>query len=111
MLLTQVQAEFSHKVKPKLPQQFASAEKNGVPFAVVLGEDEMKEGKVKIKEMGLPEGHAEKNGVDVELTKLVEEIKRRVSAKSAGKEGGLGVLVEDMAGAVLDGVKQSSTKK
>lgn len=106
-----MQAEFSHKVKPKLPQQFASAEKNGVPFAVVLGEDEMKEGKVKIKEMGLPEGHAEKNGVDVELTKLVEEIKRRISAKSAGKEGGLGVLVEDMAGAMLDGVKQNSTKK
>lgn len=54
--------------------------------------------------MGLPEGHAEKNGVDVELTKLVEEIKRRISAKSAG-EVGLGALVEDVAGVVLDGVK------
>lgn len=105
MLLTQAQAEFSHKVKPKLPQQFASAEKNSVPFAIVLGEDEMKEGKVKIKEMGLPEGHAEKNGVDVELTELVKEIKRRISAKSVGENVGLGALAEDVAGVVLDGVK------
>lgn len=89
-------------MKPKLPQQFASAEKNGVPFAVVLGEDEIKEGKVKIKEMGLPEGHAEKNGVDVELAELVEEIKKRISAKKAGE---LGALVEDVAKVVLDGVK------
>lgn len=106
-----MQAEFSHKVKPKLPQQFASAEKNGVPFAVVLGEDEMKEGKVKIKEMGLPEGHAEKNGVDVELTELVKEIRRRISAKKAGEQGELGALVQDVAEVVLDGVKQDPTKK
>lgn len=95
-------------MKPKLPQQFASAEKNGVPFAVVLGEDEMKEGKVKIKEMGLPEGHAEKNGVDVELAKLVEEIKRRISAKNTRE---LGALVEDVAKVVLDDVKQDPTKE
>lgn len=103
-----MQAEFSHKVKPKLPQQFASAEKNGVPFAVVLGEDEMKEGKVKIKEMGLPEGHAEKNGVDVELAKLVEEIKWRISAKNTRE---LGALVEDAAKVALDDVKQDPTKE
>ena len=33
------------------------AEKNGVPFAVIIGEDELAQGVVKIKEMGLPEGH------------------------------------------------------
>lgn len=98
-------------MKPKLPQQFASAEKNGVPFAVVLGEDELKEGKVKIKEMGLPEGHPEKNGVDVELTKLVEEIKKRIAAKKETDEGELGELVEDVAKVVLDGSKQNPTKE
>ena len=47
---------FSWKVKPKLPQQFKAAEVNGVPFAVILGDDELAEGKCKIKEMGLEEG-------------------------------------------------------
>ena len=35
-----IKAEYLYKVKPKLPAQFAGAEKNGVPYAVVLGEDE-----------------------------------------------------------------------
>lgn len=88
-------------MKPKLDKQFSSAEKNGVPFAVVLGEDEMKEGKVKVKELGLPEGHPEKNGVDVELGRLVEEIKRRIEEKRE-----MGGVVEGVEGVVLEGVKE-----
>ncbi|CAZ79396.1 unnamed protein product [Tuber melanosporum] len=83
-----VKAEFMYKNKPKLPHQFAGAEKNGVPFAVVLGEDELKEGKVKIKEMGLPEGHPEKNGVDINMDGLVAQIRKRL----AKKEGGAGAV-------------------
>ncbi|KAG0123300.1 hypothetical protein HOY82DRAFT_582249 [Tuber indicum] len=83
-----VKAEFMYKNKPKLPHQFAGAEKNGVPFAVVLGEDELKEGKVKIKEMGLPEGHPEKNGVDINMDDLVAQIRKRL----AKKEGGAGAV-------------------
>ncbi|KAF2716735.1 histidyl-tRNA synthetase [Polychaeton citri CBS 116435] len=73
-----IKAEFLWKVKPKLPQQFKAAEANGVPFAVVLGEDELAKGTCKIKEMGLPEGHPEKEGVVVEMSKLVEEVKQRL---------------------------------
>lgn len=51
---------------------------NGVPFAVVLGEDELSQGKVKIKEMGLQEGHPEKEGVLVNLSDLVEEVRTRI---------------------------------
>lgn len=98
-------------MKPKLPAQFASAEKNGVPFAVVLAEDEVRDGKVKIKELGLPEGHPEKNGVDVKLTDLVEEIKKRITAKKNEDEGELGALVEDVAKVVLEGAKQDPTKE
>jgi len=43
-----LKAEFSYKAKPKLPQQFKQAESAGVPLAVILGEDELKNGKVKI---------------------------------------------------------------
>lgn len=55
---------------------------NGVPFAVVLGEDEVAQGKVKIKEMGLRDGHPEKEGVLVNLSDLVVEVKHRIKRKA-----------------------------
>jgi len=51
-----------------------------VPFAVILGEDEIRAGKIKIKELGLEEGHPEKNGVDVDVSNLVSELKTRIAA-------------------------------
>jgi histidyl-tRNA synthetase len=71
-----------YKVKPKLPNQFKAAEVNGVPFAVVLGEEEVAQGKVKIKEMGLRDGHPEKEGVLVNLDDLVAEVKQRLRRKA-----------------------------
>jgi histidyl-tRNA synthetase len=44
------QTEFSFKNKPKLPAQFAAGEKDEVPFAVILGGDELKAGLVTVKE-------------------------------------------------------------
>ena len=81
-----IKAEFSYKVKPKLPAQFKQAEQNGIPFAVILGEDEQAQGKVKIKEMGLPDGHPEKDGVLVPLDTLVNEIQNRLKNTIAGEE-------------------------
>ncbi|RAO65895.1 uncharacterized protein BHQ10_001907 [Talaromyces amestolkiae] len=81
-----VKAEFSYKLKPKLPQQFKAAETSGIPFGVILGEDELAAGQVKIKEMGLPEGHPEKEGVSVDITNLVDEIKLRIDMKNKGVE-------------------------
>jgi len=88
-----VKAEFSWKVKPKLPAQFKAAETGGVPFAVILGEEECKAGTCKIKEMGLPEGHAEKDGVTVEMGRVVEEVRGRLQRwyeASPGVAWGLG---------------------
>ena len=76
-----IKAEFAYKQKPKLPAQFTAAEKNSIPFAVILGEDEQAQGKVKIKEMGLPEGHPEKDGALVNLTDLVKEVQQRIGKK------------------------------
>jgi histidyl-tRNA synthetase len=78
-----IKAEFSHKIKPKLQAQFKAAESDAVPFAVILGEEEQAAGKVKIKEMGLPEGHAEKDGILVEIAELPVEVKRRLARKAA----------------------------
>ena len=44
------QTEFMFKNKPKLPAQFAAGEKDEVPFAVILGGDELKSGLVTVKE-------------------------------------------------------------
>ena len=38
------------KTKPKLPAQFAAGEKDEVPFAIILGADELKAGLVTVKE-------------------------------------------------------------
>ena len=53
---------------------------------MILGEDELKQEKIKIKEMGLPEGHPEKDGVLVDLSQLVPEVQKRLRAK-ADEEG------------------------
>ncbi|KAJ4268427.1 Cytoplasmic and mitochondrial histidine tRNA synthetase [Fusarium torreyae] len=76
-----IKAEFLYKVKPKLPAQFKAAEANGVPFAIFLGEDEVASGKVKIKEMGLQEGHPEKEGILVSQSDMAKEIKTRLQRK------------------------------
>lgn len=81
-----VKAEFAYKVKPKLPAQFKAAEADDVPFAVILGEDEQARGQVKIKELGLPDGHPEKDGVFVDINNLVSEVKDRLRRKREDEE-------------------------
>lgn len=83
-----IKTEFAYKQKPKLPAQFKAAETNEVPFAVILGEDEQAKGQVRIKELGLEAGHAEKDGVLVDLTNLVEEVKQRLIRKEEKLAGG-----------------------
>lgn len=94
-----IKAEFSWKVKPKLPQQFKAAEVNGVPFAIILGDDELAAGQCKIKEMGLQEGHPEKDGVLIEMAKLEDEVKARLgkSGSSAGFANGVNGMSLDEA--------------
>ncbi|KAF8204251.1 hypothetical protein K438DRAFT_1932324 [Mycena galopus ATCC 62051] len=45
-----IKADFLAKKKPKLNAQFAAGEQDEVPFAVILGADELKNGIVKVKE-------------------------------------------------------------
>jgi histidyl-tRNA synthetase len=71
-----VKAEFSAKVKPKLQQQFKVAEDGGVPLAVILGDDELAQGKVKLKVLGLPSDHPDKEGRLVLRDELAAEVKK-----------------------------------
>ncbi|KAI1827671.1 hypothetical protein F4861DRAFT_492119 [Xylaria intraflava] len=83
-----IKAEFSQKVKPRLPQQFKAAETAGIPLAVIIGEDELKAGKVKVKVMGLPDGHPDKEGNLVEKTDLAAECKRLLAENVPQTNGG-----------------------
>lgn len=99
-----VKAEFSWKVKPKLPQQFKAAEAGGVPFAIILGDEELAGGQCKIKELGLPEGHAEKDGVLINMADLENEVKRRISQQ--GNDG-----LADSVNAITLGAGASAAAK
>lgn len=45
-----IKTDFLAKTKPKLTAQFAAGEKDEVPFAIILGADELKAGLVTVKE-------------------------------------------------------------
>lgn len=96
-----------YKVKPRLPAQFKAAEVNGVPFAIFLGDDEVANGKVKIKEMGLQEGHPEKEGILVSLKDMAQEIKVRLQRKRELE--GLTRQAEGLR--VVHGIKGDDVKK
>ncbi|KAJ2914931.1 hypothetical protein MD484_g5486, partial [Candolleomyces efflorescens] len=70
-----VKADYYARAKPKLSAQFAAGEKDEVPFAVILGSDELKEGYVTVKkqEWAVERGGEQGEGV------------RRVKIESADK--------------------------
>ncbi|KAK2611088.1 hypothetical protein N8I77_004464 [Diaporthe amygdali] len=96
-----IKAEFLYKNKPKLQNQFKAAENNGVPFAVILGEEELANGQVKLKQMGLDDGHPEKEGILVPIPNLVSEVHRRLEQLRRFEE-----MTVDASGLrVVDGIK------
>ncbi|KAF2224958.1 histidyl-tRNA synthetase mitochondrial precursor [Elsinoe ampelina] len=96
-----IKAEFLWKVKPKFDKQFQAAERGGVPWSILLGDEEMRDGKCKIKQLGLPDGHPEKNGVLVELKDLEAEVQSRVRGQRNNSVQGITKALEraDMAAA------------
>ena len=68
--------------KPKVPAQFDAGERDEVPFAIILGPDELKEGFVRVKEQKweFVEGKKEKiqsneQGAKIKRAELVEWLK------------------------------------
>ncbi|KJR83855.1 histidyl-tRNA synthetase [Sporothrix schenckii 1099-18] len=71
-----IKAEFAAKTKPRLPQQFKAAE--DVPLGVILGEDELANGQVRLKVLGTGGAEADEKdrGQLVSEDDLVAEIKK-----------------------------------
>lgn len=89
-----IKTESSWKAKPKLPQQFKATEASGIPFAVILGEDELAEGKVKLKQMGLSEDNPEKECVILSREGLVAETKKRLTKLADGLDEAARMVAE-----------------
>ncbi|XP_061442594.1 histidine--tRNA ligase, cytoplasmic [Rhineura floridana] len=66
-----IKAEVLYKKNPKLLNQLQYCEETGIPLVTILGEQELKDGVVKLRDV------ATREEVDICRGNLVEEIKRR----------------------------------
>ncbi|XP_050672654.1 histidine--tRNA ligase, cytoplasmic isoform X1 [Leptidea sinapis] len=69
-----IKTEQSYKKNPKMLTQLQHCEENGIPFAVVLGEAELKRGVVKIRNI------VTREEVEVPQDDLVQELKVKIDA-------------------------------
>jgi len=85
-----VKADFVAKTKPKLHTQFAAGERDEIPFAIILGAEELKAGLVTVKEQRweFKDGQKVKiasadKGVQIRRSELVEWLKQTETWKLA----------------------------
>ena len=93
---SKIRAEFSYKLKPRPQQQFKTVEEGNIPLGIILGEDELAAGKIRIKEMGLPKGHPEKEGVEVPFNSLIPELQARLARIQSGAVSSLTQQLQDV---------------
>ena len=81
-LILCTQTDYLAKNKPKIQTQFDAGEKDEVPFAIILGTDELREGAVTVKEQRwqLASGVKEKiqdtnRGITVKRDELIPWLK------------------------------------
>ncbi|KAG5458614.1 MAG: hypothetical protein BJ554DRAFT_1129 [Olpidium bornovanus] len=70
-------AEFAYKVKPRMQTQFDQCSRERIPYAVIIGKDEVESGIVKIKTMHT-KIDSEGPGLPFKRTEMIPELKRRL---------------------------------
>ncbi|KAI9000683.1 histidyl-tRNA synthetase [Trametes punicea] len=89
-----IKTDFMFKRKPKVPAQFDAGAKDEVPFAIIIGEEELKEGLVTVKEQkwDFVDGKKVKiesndKGIKIKRSELIQWIKATPTYKdwSSGK--------------------------
>ncbi|XP_040297699.1 histidine--tRNA ligase, cytoplasmic-like isoform X1 [Bufo bufo] len=68
-----IKAEMLHKKNPKLLSQLQYCERTGIPLVAIIGEQELKDGVVKLRDV------ATREEVNIPREYLVEEIQKRTS--------------------------------
>ncbi|KAK9508970.1 hypothetical protein O3M35_006397 [Rhynocoris fuscipes] len=70
--------EQSYKKSPKLLAQLQHCEERGIPLVIILGEDELKRGVVKVRNV------TSREEVEVERDNLIEHLRKRLSELDMG---------------------------
>lgn len=68
-----------YKAKPKWQKQFDVVNKEQVPFAVIIGSDELKGGYVKVKEQKGKDASGDSDGEKVKREDLIVWLKDRLA--------------------------------
>jgi len=82
-----LRTEFIYKAKPKARPQFEIIDRDQVPFAVIIGGNELKEGKIRVKEQlgkeeNLNSEGSDKDGQLIGRTEMVNFIKSRMAQRA-----------------------------
>ncbi|CAG8631894.1 302_t:CDS:2, partial [Racocetra persica] len=72
-----IKAAFMYKNKPKLQSQFSVCDRDQIPFAVIIGRDELNRGEVRIKDMRSKE-QGEGGGAFIKRSDMITELKKRL---------------------------------
>uniref|UniRef100_A0ACB8EBS7 Uncharacterized protein n=1 Tax=Sphaerodactylus townsendi TaxID=933632 RepID=A0ACB8EBS7_9SAUR len=67
-----IKAEMSYKKNPKLLNQLQYCEETGIPLVVIIGQQEMNDGVVKLRDV------ATRKEIDIPKENFIEEIKKRL---------------------------------
>lgn len=67
-----------YKAKPKLQKQFEVVDREQVPYAIIIGPDELKEGFVRVKEQKGKDASGNSDGVQVKRDELVSWLRKRL---------------------------------
>ncbi|KAF8594755.1 class II aaRS and biotin synthetase [Ceratobasidium sp. AG-I] len=76
-----IKAEFMHKLKPKLQRQFEVLEKELIPYALIIGPDEVRDGLVNVKTQFSAGGEATGTEEKVPRGEVIEWLKTRLEGK------------------------------
>ncbi|ORY04836.1 histidyl-tRNA synthetase [Basidiobolus meristosporus CBS 931.73] len=72
-----IKAEYMYKAKPKLQAQFSVCDRDRIPWAVIIGKDELEQGIVKIKDMSAKQ-QENAGGVTISRSEMIQELKKRL---------------------------------
>lgn len=73
-----IKASFMSKKKPKLDKQWLACEKDRIPFAVIIGKDELENGQVRIKDMRSKD-NSQGGGFIFDRKDLISELKNKIN--------------------------------
>ena len=73
-----IKAEFAYKLKPRTQNQWDVCDRDMIPFAVIVGGDEIANGVVKIKDMRTKD-ESQKGGLEYARSDMISELQKRLT--------------------------------